>query len=110
MSKGLITIGATAFASCVSLVNVTIPASVQTVEGNSEWNGLYYWYRGPFAGCTKLETVTFEEGMKVIPAYIMSGVTGLVTVNMPDTVTEIGAYAFEDDDNLMNITFSDELK
>ena len=46
-----------------------------------------------FCGCKKLKSVRFEEGVKTI-SHSMFLRSGLRTVTIPASVTEIGAYAF----------------
>ena len=68
--------------------SITIPSTIET--GSSSWNGA-------MAGCPALTTVTFAPGTKKIPDYFCasdSQTSYIQTVTIPDTVEEIGYYAF----------------
>ena len=79
-------IGKNAFRSCTGLTEITLPKSLTTVKADSD--------SGPFAYCNSLTKVTFEEGITRIPNYILSNCEGRLEMLLPDTVTEIGTYAF----------------
>ena len=99
------------FLNCTSLKSLTIPNTVTSVSRNSSnyetlyGTNEYYPYMGALAG-SYVTSVTFEEGIKNIPAYICSWCKTLVNVTIPDreVVTdpymgitdsyEIGSYAF----------------
>ena len=91
----LTAIGTQAFCHS-SLVSISIPASVETIEG------------GAFFRCTALQTVTFEKGSQLltVDGYYNYGAfsdcTALTTVDMSacTQVTEIGYRAFSDDSKL----------
>lgn len=103
-------LGSSAF-SYNPLVTLTLPLSV--TEYDTSW-----W--GPFRSCEKLKEVTVPEGMTCLPDSIFMECTALEKVNIPSTlkvigdstfrgcrsldinkvltgssITEIGAYAFE---------------
>lgn len=54
----------------------------------------------------ELEKVVIPEGAKRIPASMFFGCTSLKTVEMPDTVEEIGDFAFADCESLQNLSLS----
>ena len=95
----LTAIGTQAF--CLSsLVSISIPASVETIEG------------GGFFRCTALQTVTFEKGSKlktIKNGSIWSGVfescTSLTTIEIPASVETIGYDAFFGCSSLKTVTF-----
>lgn len=95
----LTAIGTQAF--CLSsLVSISIPASVETIEG------------GAFFRCTALQTVTFEKGSKlktIKNGSIWSGVfkscTSLTTIEIPASVETIRGGAFSDCTFLKTVTF-----
>lgn len=101
------------------LVSLTVPATVTRIGdyafaamGDLETatvNGAVGGNLGIalFRGCSSLETVVFEEGVTVIPAYafLPSGSTdsetgeinyysALKSITLPRTITRIGEYAF----------------
>ncbi|MBR2908984.1 MAG: leucine-rich repeat domain-containing protein [Clostridia bacterium] len=50
---------------------------------------------GAFYGCTGVTSITFQEGLQTIPAYMNYGQTSMNKgLSIPDSVTEIGTYAF----------------
>ncbi len=92
-----------AFYGCTLLTSVTIPSTVK------------YIYGGAFAGCTSLTEVIFEDNdyycyvdgaiytkdMTTLVCYIDGSRTSFV---VPDTVTEIGGFAFVGAPSLTSIT------
>lgn len=76
-----------AFVNCVSLTDITIPATVSVIGGITKGGGLL---NNPFYGCTGLQNVTIENGVKTIHAGAFSGCTGLKKVTIPKSVNELG--------------------
>lgn len=87
-----------------SITDITIPNTLSecgTYEVENYKNG----YAGPFAGAEKLTTVTFEDGIKEIPAFILSTyyndksgsnvASNITAVNLPESVEKIGQCAFQ---------------
>ena len=103
LSKNLKSIGNRAFVRCTKIEKINLPRNLTEVDTYG-WN---WWY--PFAGCSNLEKVEFEEGITQIPTGIF-GDTGLKEVEIPDTVTSIGERSFADCANLEKVTFSKNLK
>ena len=91
-----------AFSECVGLANVALPASATNIAA------------GAFGGCSGITEFTVDEAN---PQYksafgllltkdgktLVSGVNGKVIV--PDSVTEVGDYAFAGFGGLTNVTF-----
>lgn len=89
--EGVKAIGSGAFSGCVRLTAVTLPGTVETVGDN------------PFRGCTALENLTVSgDSFLAEKGMLLTGDgTRLIwvspraeTVTLPDTLTEIGSYAF----------------
>ena len=107
-----------AFLNCTTLTDITLPASVTTIQGYA------------FYGCSNLKTVSFAEGsqLETIAAYAFkecsslttfnfaentplstiwtqafSGCTSLESIVLPDHVGEIRERAFEGCTSLTNI-------
>ena len=113
-------IGKEAFWGCSGLTSVSIPDSI-TIVGKDAFSGcesLAYnefedaLYLGneqnPFAVFMKLnvfylESVNINEGTKVISDYALSS-KGMSAVTIPDSVTNIGVYAFGSCTSLTSIT------
>ena len=77
-----------------SLVSISIPASVETIEG------------GAFCRCTALQTVTFEKGskLKTIETYVFY-CTSLTSIEIPASVETIEEDAFLGCSSLKTVTF-----
>ena len=100
---GLEKIGISAFKGCTSLTEIKLPKSfkhsITDLQGN-----------GPFFECTNLVSVIFEEGTKIIGEGVCAGVNGITEIKIPDSVTEIEMYAFNNCKNLKKITILDNVK
>ena len=77
----LTTIGAHAFASCVSLKDINFPSL--TVLGE-----------GAFSTCYSLSSITIPEGVTSIPVNCFYNCTSLADIHLPSTITSIGRSAF----------------
>ncbi|WP_288707613.1 leucine-rich repeat protein [uncultured Alistipes sp.] len=94
-----------AFADCISLTCIEIPASVETI------------WAGAFHGCTALTTVTFEKGsqLKTIEGFswtysrsysgAFSDCTSLTSIEIPASVEKIGVATFKGCTALTTVTF-----
>ena len=114
-------LGDKAFGDCIQLKQVdNVPQSLNNGAYELDEDDPYYNTEGPrpFSGCTGLTEVTFEEGIKRIPNFLFSGVNCGVETNetvlqhivIPDTVEEIGGYAFENCDSLLSIDLPEGLR
>ena len=109
-----------AFRNCVSLHNIHYPVNLKKAGGED------------FAGCTALESVTVPEGVTELAGLVFDGAnalkyvnlpstllsigdsafrhSGLVYIDLPDGVSEIGKYAFTGCKRLQKIDFGSGLK
>ena len=94
----LYSLGEYAFSECDSLKEITLPAGLCETDGG-------YW----FNNCYRLEKVIFEEGMGEIPNKALYNTPLLRTVDIPDSVSIIGNYAFKDCNNVETIKLSNNL-
>ena len=111
-------IGWSAFGYCTSLTSVTIPDSVTSIGASAFYDTAYYndesnWDKDVLylSNCLIDTNYNFDlttdyiikDGTRIIAdsAFRWSGITN---VTIPDSVTSIGNYAFEDCTNLASIT------
>ena len=109
ISDSVTEIGVRAFEGCSSLTEFTvpkntkslgkdaIPKTVTTVYFNAENCEIYFpdkQYISPFAN-SSIENVIIGDTVKRIPDYFFSGYDYEETLVIPDSVTEIGKYAFK---------------
>ena len=94
-ASSLETIGNHAFSSCTALKSVDLSEalSLKTIDTS-------------FPGCTGLENVVLNEGLKTIGGSAFNTCTSLKSIHIPSTVTAIGGYCFEDCTNLSEVTFA----
>ena len=97
LPKDLETLGWGVFENCKAVTKINIPANI--VDGE-----------GAFAGCPRLKTVVFEEGITKIPDKIFLYCDGIRKIVIPDTVTVIGSGAFNNCRSLTSITLPKKLK
>ena len=75
-------IGERAFANCVGLTEIVIPANITTIKADA------------FRDCPDLAAVTFKEGLTSIEGHAFSNCEKLTTVTLPDSLKNIGEYVF----------------
>ena len=104
--KTITTIEADAFYYCTLLKSLTLPSSVTSFKSSGSYGGGYKY-------CTSLETIVVEGGNQVYDsrdncnAVIQKSnntlVLGCMNTVIPNTVNEIGAYAFDNCYGLLKI-------
>lgn len=99
-------LGISVFYNCQSLTEVNIPAGVETNGAT----GNYYDMGGPFADCVNLKKVTFGKGIKKIPQGLFYRCTGIESIEIPSTVTEVDYIAFGRCVNLQKVVINSGLK
>lgn len=87
-----------AFQDCTSLTNIKIPKTINKGTAGS-----------PFLGCNNLKYIEFEEGITIIPDFIC-GSTPIEEIIVPNSVKEIGVYAFSNCTSLKKITILDNVE
>ena len=100
LPDGITTMGECAFQGTY-LTSVRTPASWTKVVSSASDASSEYEPMSPFAGCTTLKTVVVPQGVTIVPAYAFNGrvkdgypTASITSVSLPDTLTEIGMYAF----------------
>lgn len=85
-----------AFNGCADLANITIPDSVYFIGENA------------FKGCKSLTSITLPTGIDEIKVSTFEG-SGLTTINIPNTITEIEYWAFRDCWDLITVVMDDSV-
>ena len=89
LPENLTSIGAEILRGNTGVSEITIPKSVMEMYYDGVTGNV-----GAFNG-SQVQRAEFEEGITQVPAYAFQGATNLQEVSIPDTVTRIGDYAFE---------------
>ena len=87
------------------LTSITIPDSVDAIQGNAFYNclnlasvnvpkNLTTIGNDIFSGCSNLENVTLESGLTLIGIGMFYNCGKLTSISLPGTITTIGASAF----------------
>ena len=103
IGNGVTTIEDFAFAWCESLTSVTIPDSVTTIR------------EGAFVGCSSLQEFNGKFASEDDRCWIIDGTlnafapAGLTEYTIPNSVTTIGLYAFNDCYSLTSVTIPDSV-
>ena len=100
-TSSVTSIGNYAFSDCTKLESITIPSSVTSIGERV------------FGGCSKLSSISVESGNTVydsgngcnaiIESLSHTLIAGCQNTTIPNTVTTIGNYAFDDVDGLTSI-------
>ncbi len=138
--EGVTTIGGSAFEDCRRLSSITIPGSVTAIgeyafDGCSSLTDVFItdlaaWCRIDFADYSatpmyhsiigesarniylngeKIVSVAVPEGVTEVKAYTFYGFKDLIQVTIPESVTSIGKYAFCDCDSLTSINIPESV-
>ena len=108
LTEGIIDIEASAFKGDTSLTEVYIPLNIQNATVRYTYNTSSNIAWGIFDGCKSLSTVNFAEGTEHIHSGMFAG-SGLRAVVLPDTINQIGEYAFANCVSLETVELSEEL-
>lgn len=84
IGSGLVAVRNWAFAYCRGLTSVMFNADSCTVAGESAISQA-------FSNCPNITSFTFGENVKHIPDHLCSGMNGLTTVSIPESVKCIGS-------------------
>ena len=120
------TIGYAAFGYCFALTSVTTPDSVTTIEGCAFYgcgaltsvtipDSVTTIGEGAFGGCDALKAFYGKFASADNRCWIVNGVlnsfapAGLTEYTIPDSVTTIGDYAFQDCHALKSVTIPDSV-
>jgi type II secretory pathway pseudopilin PulG len=92
ISKGITSIGNSAFYNCSNITSITLPNSVTSLGTNS------------FGICTGLSSITLPNGLVSIGNSSFFNCTNMTSITIPGTVTTIGTSAFSYCTKLTSIT------
>ena len=95
LHEGITSIGYSAFQMCGSLSRINIPAGLTKLGGDA------------FSGCKSLTEFVWPEGVTVVGSALRS--SGIRELELPETVTRIGMYAFDGCTSLEKITIPDSV-
>ena len=132
--NGVITIGEDSFAHCKKLISITIPESVKNIDNNAFFNcgslskvnimDLSSWckvdfknnYSNPLFKATKLyingslaTDITIPEEVTTIKDYAFNNCDSITSITIPDSVTSIGNSAFASCSSLSSVTIPDSV-
>ena len=114
-------LGKEAFANCINLKNVVIPAGVTTI-GNSAFKNcvnisnvelsqnLTSIGNNAFGGCKSLASIVIPEGVKVVSECAFLNCINLQSVVLGAGVEEIDLSAFSGCSSLKNVVFPDNIQ
>ena len=120
IKEGSRLIGNGAFFGCTGLTSIVIPNSVTKINYGAfayctsltkvNYNAenclpISSPYICVFEGCTNLRTINFGDNVKTIPNWIFNS-TGLKSITIPYSVTEIGYNSFTNCEDLESVTIT----
>ncbi len=103
--NGVLDIGSLAFGGCSSLVEITLPSSLENISESAFKNCIFLESIsipanvrsvgvGTFDGCIALHTISFSNGIEQLPEEVFKNCKKLVNFTIPSTVKKIGVRAF----------------
>ncbi len=106
------------FANCTRITSVTIGGNVKGLGRAAEGTLVGWRVAHPFSGCPNIKTFIVGSGIPAIPDYYFGNYSGLCgicfsayatieCIDLPNSITSIGQYAFSGCENLVfgNLSF-----
>lgn len=121
IQDGVTTIGPGAFRECPNLVEINIPDTVTSLGNYSFYgdkklanitlsNNITILRGGTFGGfCTSLTNITLPSKLQEIQNYTFT-YAGIINLEIPETVTTIGAGAFRECPNLSTVSIGSKVQ
>ena len=108
-------LGEYSFGYCDGLTSIVISDSVKTIDNNVFYNcrgltdvtfpkGITKISEGMFRGCEGLKEITIPETVTTL-GYFAFALSGLESIDIPDSVVNFGGSEFSDCENLTSVTF-----
>ena len=117
--NGITSIEGTTFQACSSLSSITIGSNVTNIQGSAflncpslssiVWNAKNcadasrYNYAPFYYIHSQITSFTLGDSVKNIPAYLCYGMSKLSSMTIPNSVTSIGRFAFENCESLKEV-------
>lgn len=114
-TAGIPEINGSQFQGMSALETVVLPEGVTSIaDGGREiwsdgWNTHVYHY-GAFRDSTSLKNVELPNTLKNIGAYAFEGCSSLETIQLGAGITEVGEYAFDNCSQLKKVVFNNGLE
>ena len=89
------------FKDCTSLISVVFNADSCTKAGSTTSGS-----GRAFEGCNNVNSFTFGNNVKIIPAQLCYGMSCLITLTIPNNITSIGGSAFYNCSGLTSVAFN----
>ena len=109
LGSSITAIGTSAFIGCTSLQNVYISdmESYLNIDFGSELSNPMCYAHELYLNGERITYIEIPETVTQIPAYAFRGCNTLTDITIPDSVTSIGTSAFSDCTSLTSITIPD---
>ena len=95
VENGVTSIGNNAFRDCTKLIDADMSKALSLSSISTS-----FW------GCSELNNVKLNEGLKEIGGSAFSKCTSLKSIDIPSTVEKIGSWCFQECGGLENVTFA----
>lgn len=92
ITGGIEHIGTRAFAGCIKLTDVSLPSCLIRIRNEA------------FKGCTALTKISLPEGLTELQNSAFQA-SGLTEIELPTSVTTLGAYTFQNCKSLASVNF-----
>ena len=99
IAEGVSSIGVAFSRGLTSLTSVILPSTIQRIEDGAFYNSSY-------SSCSSLISINLPEGLTYIGANAFKECTSLPEITIPSTLTSMGNNAFDGCTNLKKITWN----